>query len=93
MFCFVTLFELKAEAEIKTILFVTGLKPWCKIDDNYFDMVVLKILPEAGKMDSSYWQNNQKIPNSLEEIEAYKLACEEPTTRTVAAEQFCSWSA
>ena len=43
-----------------------------EIDNDYFDMVVLKILPEANKMDSSYWSNNQKIPNSLEEINAYK---------------------
>ncbi len=41
------------------------------IDDDYFDMVVLKILPNADKMDSSYWRNNQKIPNSLEEVKAY----------------------
>lgn len=43
-----------------------------EIDDDYFDMVVLKILPEANKMDSTYWSNNQKIPNSFEEIKAYK---------------------
>jgi hypothetical protein len=43
-----------------------------EIDNDYFDMVVLKILPEASKMDSSYWSNNQKIPNSLEELKAYK---------------------
>lgn len=42
-----------------------------EIDDNYFDMVVLKILPEADKVDSSFWSNNQKIPNSLEEVNAY----------------------
>jgi len=56
--------------DIESVLYDYKINP--KIDDNYFDMVVLKILPEAGKMDSSYWQNNQKIPNSLEEIEAYK---------------------
>ena len=43
-----------------------------EIDNNYFDMVVLKILPEADKMDTTYWSSNQKIPNSLEEIKAYK---------------------
>jgi Family of unknown function (DUF5686)/CarboxypepD_reg-like domain len=42
-----------------------------EIDDDYFDMVVLKILPEANKTDVSYWSKNQKIPNSLEEIKAY----------------------
>jgi len=35
-------------------------------------MAILKILPEASKMNSSYWQSNQKIPNTLEEILAYK---------------------
>ena len=43
-----------------------------KIEDDYFDMVVLKILPDANKTDSVYWNENQKIPNSLAEIEAYK---------------------
>lgn len=43
-----------------------------EIDKDYFDMVVLKILPEANKTDESYWSENQKIPNSLEEIEAYE---------------------
>ncbi len=27
------------------------------------------------------------------EIEANRFACEEPTSRTVEVEQFCSWSA
>ncbi|MBU0474512.1 MAG: DUF5686 and carboxypeptidase regulatory-like domain-containing protein [Bacteroidetes bacterium] len=56
--------------DIESVLYNYNINP--KIDDDYFDMVVLKILPEAGKMDSSYWSNNQKIPNSLEENEAYK---------------------
>ncbi|NOX66332.1 MAG: carboxypeptidase-like regulatory domain-containing protein [Chlorobi bacterium] len=43
-----------------------------KIDDNFFDMVVLKVMPEADKKDSTFWKLNQKIPNTLEEVEAYK---------------------
>lgn len=43
-----------------------------KIDDDFFDMVVLKVMPEADKKDSTFWKLNQKIPNTLEEIEAYK---------------------
>ncbi len=43
-----------------------------KIDNNFFDMVVLKVMPEADKKDSTFWKLNQKIPNTLEEVEAYK---------------------
>ncbi|VAX27854.1 hypothetical protein MNBD_IGNAVI01-1954 [hydrothermal vent metagenome] len=43
-----------------------------KIDDDFFDMVVLKVMPEADKKDSTFWKLNQKIPNTLEEVEAYK---------------------
>ncbi len=42
------------------------------IDNDYFDMTVLKVLPNADKVDSSYWSTNQKIPNSIEEVNAYK---------------------
>ncbi len=56
--------------DIESVLYDYNIN--LKIDENYFDMVVLKILPEADKMESSYWNNNQKIPNSLEEINAYK---------------------
>jgi len=55
--------------DIESVLYNYNINP--KIDDDYFDMVILKILPDASKMDSSYWKNNQKIPNSLEEIAAY----------------------
>ena len=40
--------------------------------DDFFDEVVLKVLPEADKRDSLYWSNTQTIPNTLEELEAYK---------------------
>ena len=56
--------------DIESVLYNYNIN--LKIDENYFDMVVLKILPEADKMKSSYWSNHQKIPNSLEEINAYK---------------------
>ncbi|MDA3859810.1 MAG: DUF5686 family protein, partial [Melioribacteraceae bacterium] len=56
--------------DIESVLYDYNIN--LKIDDDYFDMVVLKIQPEANKMDSSFWSNNQKIPNSLDEINAYK---------------------
>ena len=56
--------------DIESVLYNYKINP--KIEDDFFDMVVLKILPEADKMDSTYWKGNQKIPNSLEEINAYK---------------------
>ncbi len=56
--------------DIESILYDYNIN--LEIDNDYFDMVVLKILPEADKMDSTYWSRNQKIPNSLEEIKAYK---------------------
>ena len=43
-----------------------------QIDDDFFDMVVLKVMPEADKKDSTFWKLNQKIPNTLEEVDAYK---------------------
>ena len=42
------------------------------INDDFFDMVVLKVMPEADRKDSTFWKLNQKIPNTLEEVAAYK---------------------
>jgi len=56
--------------DVESILYDYNIN--LKIDEDYFDMVVLKILPDADKVDSTYWSKNQKIPNSLEEINAYK---------------------
>ncbi|MCK9279993.1 MAG: DUF5686 and carboxypeptidase regulatory-like domain-containing protein [Melioribacteraceae bacterium] len=42
-----------------------------KIPEDKFDMAVIKVLPGADKKDSTYWENTQTIPNTLEEIEAY----------------------
>ncbi len=43
-----------------------------EINDDFFDMAVLTVMPEADKKDSLYWQNVQTIPNTIEEITAYK---------------------
>lgn len=56
--------------EIESILYNYTINS--KISDEVFDMVILKILPNADKKDSIYWKSNQKIPNSLTELEAYK---------------------
>ncbi len=43
-----------------------------EIADDFFDMVILKVMHEADKKDSLFWAANQKIPNTLDEVEAYK---------------------
>ncbi len=42
------------------------------IDDNIFDMALIRVHPDADKKDSLYWKENQTIPNTLEELKAYK---------------------
>ncbi len=42
------------------------------IDENYFDRTVIKVKNDADKKDSTYWKNVQTIPNTLEELAAYK---------------------
>jgi hypothetical protein len=42
------------------------------IEDNIFNMAVVKVLPDADKKDSSFWESTQTIPNTLEEMDAYK---------------------
>lgn len=43
-----------------------------KLNKDFFDMVVIKVLPDADKKDSTYWNSIQSIPNTLAEVEAYK---------------------
>lgn len=42
------------------------------IDESYFDRTVIKVKSDADKKDSTYWKNVQTIPNSEEELIAYK---------------------
>ena len=42
------------------------------IDDDLFNMAVIKVLPDADKKDSTFWKTTQTIPNSIEEVSAYK---------------------
>jgi len=41
------------------------------IDDSYFGMAVIKVLPGADDKDSLYWSSIQSIPNTFAEIKAY----------------------
>lgn len=43
-----------------------------ELDKNIFDMTIIKVNPDADQKDSSYWKSVQTIPNSEEEIVAYK---------------------
>lgn len=40
--------------------------------DELFDMAVLTVIPGADRKDSTYWKNIQTIPNTQEELTAYK---------------------
>ncbi len=42
------------------------------IDDDFFDMAIVKVMPDADKKDSTFWKSTQSIPNTLDEINAYK---------------------
>ncbi len=42
------------------------------IDDSFFGMAVVKVLPDADKKDSTYWKNIQSLPNTYDELSAYK---------------------
>ena len=42
------------------------------ISENIFDKAIVTVVPDADNIDSSYWQNTQTIPNTLEETIAYE---------------------
>ena len=43
-----------------------------EIDDDFFDMTIVKVMPDADKKDSIFWKSTQTIPNTTDEMEAYK---------------------
>jgi hypothetical protein len=45
-----------------------------QLDADFFDRTRIKVLKEADERDSTYWSENQKIPNTLQEIAAYQRA-------------------
>ena len=42
------------------------------IDNDFFGMAIVKVLPDADKKDSTFWKSTQTIPNTLDELHAYK---------------------
>jgi hypothetical protein len=56
--------------ELNTILH--SYKINMPVEDDFFDMAVIKVNPEADKKDSTYWMNVQTIPNTEEEQLAYR---------------------
>ncbi len=42
-----------------------------KISEDFFDMSVLTVMPDADKKDTTYWSSIQSIPNTMEETDAY----------------------
>lgn len=56
--------------EINTILYDYDINVF--IPDDFFDMALVKVIPGADEKDSLYWQNTQTIPNTFEEMEAYR---------------------
>lgn len=61
---------IKIGFELNTILY--DYKMNIPIDEKLFDMAVLTVLPDADEKDSTYWDVIQKIPNTFEEVNAYK---------------------
>lgn len=56
--------------ELNSILYDYVINP--ELNDDFFDMVVLKVLPEADKKDSVYWKDVQTIPETTDERNAYR---------------------
>jgi hypothetical protein len=56
--------------ELNSIFYDYKINPI--LDDNFFGRLVIKVLPDADKKDSTYWKSTQTIPNSLEELFSYK---------------------
>ena len=56
--------------ELNTIMFNYSINN--NISENIFDKAIVTVVPDADNIDSSYWQNTQTIPNTLEETIAYE---------------------
>lgn len=56
--------------ELNTIMFNYLINN--NISENIFDKAIVTVVPDADNIDSSYWQNTQTIPNTLEETIAYE---------------------
>ena len=56
--------------ELNTIFHDYKINP--EISNDFFNKAIVKVLPDADKKDSTFWNTTQTIPNSLEETKAYK---------------------
>jgi len=56
--------------ELNTILFEYKINQ--QIPEEIFNKAIVTVLPEADKIDSTYWLTTPTIPNTTEEHEAYK---------------------
>lgn len=56
--------------EINSIFHDYEINP--DIKDDFFDLAILSVLPDADEKDSLYWKSSQTIPSTLEEITAYR---------------------
>ncbi|MGE5458068.1 MAG: DUF5686 family protein, partial [Methanococcaceae archaeon] len=61
---------LKGNFELSSIMYNYKINEF--IGDDFFDKAVLTILPGADSKDSLYWSKIQSIPNTREEISAYR---------------------
>jgi hypothetical protein len=42
------------------------------LTDDFFTKAILTVMTDADKKDSTYWEFSQRIPNTIDEVEAYK---------------------
>ncbi|MGE5399513.1 MAG: DUF5686 family protein [Ignavibacteriales bacterium] len=56
--------------ELNTIMYDYKINR--NIDDDFFDKAILTVLKGADSKDSTYWMNSQTIPNTYEELTAYR---------------------
>ena len=57
--------------EVNSIMYDYKINP--VIPTDLFDKAILTVEPGADKKDSTYWKNSLTIPNTNEEIKAYKI--------------------
>ncbi len=58
------------ETELNSIFYDYEINP--DIPDKVFEGAIIKVLTDADQKDSSYWSSTQTIPQSKEEVAAYK---------------------
>lgn len=56
--------------ELNTVMYDYNINE--QISDDFFDKAVLTVLTDADQKDSTYWYSLQKIPNTKDELTAYK---------------------